>query len=325
MDQRGQSKGMKREYGLDQIERDDRSLVTVGTFDGVHLGHQSIIRYLVDRAKRKSAISVALSFDPHPREVTTGEQVPLLTTIQERAELFSGLGLDRFIVIPFTREFADTSARSFVVDILVNRIGLQEIVVGYDHGFGKGRQGDSELLLSLGAAHNFSVDIIPAKILEQGVVSSTRIRQLLTEKGDVAVAGKLLSRSYSLIGTVIKGDGRGRTIGYPTANIGVQNPNKVIPKQGVYAVHVNEIGGNRTYHAMMNVGVRPTFSESQEYPKQWLEVHIFDFSGDLYGKELQIEFVKRIRDEKKFNSIDALIKQLSKDEVRCRAELKYKT
>ena len=315
---------MKREYGLDQIVRDARSLVTVGTFDGVHLGHQSIIKYLVERASRKSGVSVALSFDPHPRQVLTGEQVPLLTTIQERAEIFAGLGLDRFIVIPFTRAFAEISARSFVIDTLVNRIGLQEIVIGYDHGFGKGRQGDSELLEELGLAYNFSVDVIPAQILEKGVVSSTRIRELLTEEGDVALAGKLLNRAYSLIGTVVQGDGRGRSIGYPTANVDVQNPNKVIPRRGVYAVRVHEVGDTQVFDAMMNVGVRPTFGESKQ-PKQWLEVHVFDYTGDLYGKELQIDFVKRMRDEEKFNSIDALKKQLSKDEARCRAELKYTT
>ena len=316
---------MKREYGLGQIENDPRSLVTVGTFDGVHHGHQSIIQYLVDRAKRKSGSSVAVSFDPHPRQVVTGTPVPLLTTIQERAEIFSELGLDRFIVIPFTRAFADTSAQSFVEDVLVKRIGLQEIVIGYDHGFGKGRQGDSDLLQNLGKQYNFSVDIIPAQILEQGVVSSTRIRELLTKEGDVAVAGKLLNRRYSLIGKVVHGDGRGRQIGYPTANVLVANPNKVIPKRGVYAVRVRKVGIAGSYDAMMNIGLRPTFSDGQNVVDLRLEVHIFDFSEDLYDQELQIEFVQRIRPEEKFNSIEALIKQLSKDEVRCRAELKSLT
>lgn len=313
---------MTREYGLHQIEHDPRSHVTVGTFDGVHLGHQSIMRYLVDRARSRGGISVALSFDPHPREVVTGRPVPLLTTVQERAEIFEALGLDRFIVIPFTPSFAETSPEDFVVDILIKRIGLREIVIGYDHGFGKGRQGDSELLQDLGKAHDFSVDVIPAKILEQGIVSSTRIRELLTKEGDVALAGKLLNRSYSLIGTVVKGDGRGRKIGYPTANIAIVNPNKVIPMRGVYAVRVRKVGGKRVMDAMMNVGVRPTFSDGQSIEKTHLEVHIFDFEENLYGKELQIDFVSRIRDEVKFNSIDALVKQLSKDEVRCRAELK---
>ncbi len=316
---------MKREYGLEQIVNDPRSLVTVGTFDGVHHGHQSIIQYLVERAKRKSGSSVAVSFDPHPRQVVTGTPVPLLTTIQERAEIFSALGLDRFIVIPFTKAFADTSAQSFVEDVLVKRIGLQEIVIGYDHGFGKGRQGDSDLLQNLGAQHNFSVDIIPAQILEQGVVSSTRIRELLTIEGDVAVAGKLLNRRYSLIGKVVHGDGRGRQIGYPTANVLVANPNKVVPKRGVYAVRVRKVGDLASHDAMMNIGLRPTFSDGQNIADLRLEVHIFDFKEDLYGHDLQIEFVQRIRPEEKFNSIEALIKQLSKDEVRCRAELKSLT
>ncbi len=173
---------MELAYGVEDLEKDSTSLVTVGTFDGVHHGHQSIIRYLVDRARRKGGTSVALSFDPHPRQVLTGEAVPMLTTIEERGALFEALGLDRFIVLPFTRDFAATSARDFVVDLLVQRIGLQEIVIGYDHGFGKGREGDSELLQQLGEDHGFTVDVVPAKILEQGVVSSSRIRELLAAK-----------------------------------------------------------------------------------------------------------------------------------------------
>lgn len=312
---------MELAYGVDALEKDATSLVTVGTFDGVHHGHQSIIRYLVDRARRKEGTSVAISFDPHPRQVLTGLPVPLLTTIEERGALFESLGLDRFIVLPFTKAFAATSARDFAVELLVKRIGLQEIVIGYDHGFGKGREGDSDLLQQLGAMHGFSVDVVPAQILEQGVVSSSRIRELLAD-GEVDVAGKLLSRPYSLMGTVVHGDGRGKTIGYPTANIAVTNPNKVVPKQGVYAVRVRVEGVAEQCGAMMNVGVRPTFSDPEKNPLQTLEIHIFDLNEDLYGKRLTVDFVKRIRDEQKFNSIDALIKQLSKDEARCRAELK---
>ena len=312
---------MELAHGIAGIEKDKRSLVTVGTFDGVHHGHQSIIRYLVDRARRKAGTSVAISFDPHPRQVLTGTPVPLLTTIEERAALFEALGLDRFIVLPFTREFAATSARDFVVDLLVEKVGLQEIVIGYDHGFGKGREGDSELLQSLGNTYGFSVDVVPAQILEQGVVSSSRIRELLAA-GAVETAGTLLSRPYSLIGTVTHGDGRGKSIGYPTANIAVTNPNKVVPSHGVYAVRVQLEGADTIYGAMMNVGVRPTFTNPDEHPVQTLETHIFDLEADLYGRRLTVDFVKRIRDEQKFNSIDALIKQLSKDEARCRAELK---
>ncbi|MEM8486133.1 MAG: bifunctional riboflavin kinase/FAD synthetase [Bacteroidota bacterium] len=312
---------MELAYGVEGLKKDNSSLITVGTFDGIHHGHQSIIRYLVDRAQRKGGTSVALSFDPHPRQVLTGEPVPMLTTIEERGALFEALGLDRFIVVPFTEAFAATSARDFVVALLVEQVGMQEIVIGYDHGFGKGREGNSDLLQQLGADYGFSVDVVPAQILEQGVVSSSRIRELLAV-GEVGTAGRLLSRPYSLMGTVVHGDGRGKTIGYPTANIAVANPNKVVPKQGVYAVHVRVGDAPELHGAMMNVGVRPTFANPDKKPLQTLEIHIFDLDADLYGTRLTVDFVKRIRDEQKFNSIDALIKQLSKDEARCRAELK---
>lgn len=308
---------MKREFGLDQIVKDDRSLVTVGTFDGVHLGHQSIIKYLVERARKHDAVSVALSFDPHPREVLRNQPVPLLTTIEERAEVFESLGLDRFIVIPFTQAFAGTRADSFVTDVLVSRIGLREVVIGYDHGFGKGREGDSTLLRTLGKEHGFTVDVVPAQVLEKDVVSSTRIREALTDEGDVALASKLLGRTYGLSGTVVKGDGRGRTIGYPTANIAVDDYRKVIPKRGVYAVKVKVDGESRHYEGMLNIGFRPTF-EGEDLR---IEVHLFDYDGRLYDRQITVAFYERIRDEKKFSSVDELIQQLSRDKERCRAEL----
>jgi len=307
---------MKREIGWNQIEKNGQSLVTVGTFDGVHLGHQSIISYLVDRAKKQNALSVAVSFDPHPRQVVKGSPVPLLTTIEERAAAFEGLGLDRFIVIPFTKEFANTSAEQFVVDILVNRIGLKEIIIGHDHGFGKGREGDKELLVSLGREYNFTVDVIPAQVLELDVVSSTRIRTELQETGNVELVTKLLKRRYSLSGRVVSGDGRGAGIGFPTANIQVNHPQKVVPRKGVYAVLVH-LFDSRVRMGMLNIGVRPTFDGHDTR----IEVHIFDLEENLYEKEIRVEFVRRIRDEKKFNSVDALVQQLSKDKVRCRAEL----
>ena len=307
---------MKREIGWNQIEKNDQSLVTVGTFDGVHLGHQSIIKYLVDRAKKQDALSVAVSFDPHPRQVVKGEAIPLLSTIEERATAFEKLGLDRFIVIPFTKDFANTSAEEFVVDILVNRIGLKEIIIGHDHGFGKGREGDKELLASLGKDHSFAVDVIPAQELELDIVSSTRIRSEIQEKGNVALVTKLLGRPYSLSGSVVEGDGRGATIGFPTANIKVNHPQKIVPMRGVYAVLVHLFDG-RARMGMLNIGNRPTFDGEGER----IEVHIFDLDESLYGQDIRVEFVRRIREEKKFNSVEALVQQLSKDKVRCRAEL----
>ena len=306
---------MKREYGLDQISRDSSSVVTVGTFDGVHVGHQAILRYLVNRAAERSGTSVVLSFDPHPREVVHGEEVALLTTIDERAEVMEKLGIDRFIVIPFTEEFSKLQAESFVRDILVSRIGLQEIVIGYDHAFGRDRRGDAELLADLGNEHGFTVDIIPAQVVEEHVVSSTEIRAALTESGDVKLAAQMLGRRYSLKGTVTKGDGRGRTIGFPTANLSVDHPRKTIPAAGVYAVRVHVPAGesHEVYAGMMNIGNRPTF-KGQDFA---VEVHLLEFEGNLYGQDLRIEFVDRMRDERKFDSVEGLMEQLSRDRSRC--------
>lgn len=310
---------MKREYGLDQISTDPSSVVTVGTFDGVHVGHRAIFRYLVNRASERNGTSVVLSFHPHPREVVHGEEVPLLTTIDERAEVMERLDIDRFIVIPFTEDFSKLQAEQFVVDVLVRRIGLQEIVIGYDHAFGRDRRGDADLLARLGEEHGFTVDIIPAQVVEEHVVSSTEIRDALTGQGDVKLAAQMLGRFYSLTGTVVEGDGRGRKIGFPTANLRVDHPRKVIPAAGVYAVRVavldsSSSDGRNVYDGMMNIGTRPTFSESGFA----VEVHLLDFDGHLYGRDLRIEFVERMRDERKFESIDALIEQLSRDRSRCK-------
>jgi riboflavin kinase / FMN adenylyltransferase len=307
---------MKREYGLEQIVRDGSSVVTVGTFDGVHIGHQAVLRYLVDRAREKGGSSVAVSFHPHPREVVHGESVPLLTTIDERAEFLAELEIDRFIVLPFTREFSRLPAESFIVDILVGRIGLQEIVIGYDHAFGQGRRGDRNMLEAFGRNHGFSVDVLPPQVVERHVVSSSEIRQLLLENGDVMAAAQMLGRPYTIRGKVVGGAGRGRAIGFPTANLAVDHPRKVIPRLGVYAVRVDREG--EQYGGMMNVGRRPTFGDSDLQ----VEVHLFDFDGNLYGRELRIEFVERIREERKFPSAEALAEQLSQDRARCKRRLR---
>lgn len=307
---------MKRETGLEEIVRDPRSVVTVGTFDGVHLGHQAVLRYLLERARVRSGPSVAVTFDPHPREVVHGAAVPLLTTVDERAEVFESLGLDRFIVIPFTRDFAALPAEAFVEDVLVGRIGVQEVVIGYDHAFGRDREGDARLLERLGRRHGFTVDVIPAQVEAEHVVSSTEIRSLLVDRGDVREAARRLGRAYGLGGTVVAGDARGRTIGFPTANLAVDHPRKVVPRTGVYAVRARVEGG-RTYGGMMNIGVRPTFGGDTLR----LEAHLFDFEGDLYGRALRIEFVDRIRDERRFDGVAALVEQLSQDRARCIAIL----
>lgn len=308
---------MKREYGLEQVVKDDRSVVTVGTFDGVHVGHQAILRYLMQRARDQKGQSVVVSFDPHPREVVHGDAVPLLTTIEERSDVMEHLGIDRFIVVSFTEAFSQLDPEAFVKQVLVERVGLKEIVIGYDHGFGKGREGDSALLEELGAQHGFGVDVIPAQAVEQHVVSSTQIRHQLVDEGDVTLAAEMLGRPYRLSGNVVEGDQRGRAIGFPTANLALTHPRKVVPRQGVYAVRVAGADLAAEQGGMMNIGQRPTFDGAG--PQQ--EVHLFDYSGQLYGEELRIEFVKRIREERRFDGVEALKEQLSRDRVRCKAAL----
>lgn len=304
---------MKREIGWDDIIHDDRSVVTVGTFDGVHRGHQAIIEYLHRRAAEQSGPSTLVSFDPHPRSVVHGEDVPLLTTVAERADLLEGLGLDRFVVVPFSTDFAQFGPEEYVRDVLVKRIGMQEITVGYDHRFGKDRAGDVDLLQDLGVQYGFEVDVIPPQEVNHDVVSSSSIRSLLLEEGAIEPANERLGRPYRLDGVVARGEGRGRELGYPTANLALPDAQKLVPKRGVYATTVTLPDG-RQRGGMMNIGRRPTFDEMDVT----VEVHLFDFEGDLYGERLSVQFLQRLRDEQKFQSADALTAQLSEDERRCR-------
>lgn len=304
---------MKREIGWEEISRDTSSVLTAGTFDGVHRGHQAIIDYLKRRADERGGTATVMSFDPHPRAVVHDRDVELLSTLEERGDLLEHYGIDRFVVIPFTREFANLPARQYVEEILVNRIGLAEITIGYDHAFGRNREGDVALLRSMGETHGFEVDVIPAKEVDAGVVSSSRIRSLLRE-GDASGAAKLLGRPYDLRGTVEHGEGRGRTIGYPTANIELRDARKLIPKLGVYAVRVHRLSTGATHSGMMNIGRRPTFDGMDVTA----EVHILDVEADLYGETLRVEFLRRLRDEQKFESADHLVRQLSNDEDHCR-------
>lgn len=308
---------MKREIGLEAITPDERAVVTVGTFDGVHRGHQAILRYLTERARERQGVSTVVSFDPHPREVVHGESVPLLSTIRERAALLEQYGLERFVVIPFTKTFAQLSPQAYVDEILLQRVGLKEIVIGYDHRFGKNREGDRELLERMGSAHGFSVDVIPPQEVDHDVVSSSKIRALLAEEGDVHRAAEMLGRPYALHGTVQEGEKRGRKLGYPTANIGVSDPDKLIPRIGVYATRVQVGDTAPVYGGMMNIGRRPTFDEMDVT----VEVHLLGFEGSIYGEMLHVEFLQRLRDEQKFDSVDALVAQLSRDEKHCRSVL----
>lgn len=306
---------MKRELGWDDITKDPESVLTVGTFDGVHLGHQAIVDYLLDRAARRSGTSTVVSFDPHPRSVVHGASLPLLTSVDERGDILESLGLDRFVVVPFTESFAKLSPEAYVSDILVDRIGLKEIAVGYDHRFGRERAGDVDLLRSLGQQYEFDVDVIPPREVGEDVVSSSTIRESV-EEGNVARATELLGRPYRLSGTVDRGQGRGREIGYPTANLAISEPRKLVPKNGVYAVQVTLPNGT-VKGGMLNIGRRPTFEEMDVT----VEVHLLGYQGNLYGESLSVQFVQRLRDEQKFESADALAVQLSKDERHCKRVL----
>lgn len=304
---------MRFERGLEQVVHDARSVVTVGTFDGVHRGHQAVLQFLMARARERNGISTVLSFDPHPREVLRGELVPLLTTVEERAALMAELGIERLIVLPFTSALASMPARQFVEEILVRRIGLQAICVGYDHAFGRNREGNVALLQELGPRYGFEVDVIPPQVVEDQTVSSTLIRTVLMQHGDVRLASELLGRPYRLQATVVRGEGRGRTLGFPTANLQLTHPRKVVPRNGVYAVRVWLPDAEQPRGGMMNIGVRPTFAGDQ----RTLEVHVLDFEGDLYGRLLRVDFIERLRDEQRFPSVEALREQLFRDRQRC--------
>lgn len=306
---------MRCEIGWENISQDPRSIVTVGTFDGVHRGHQAIVDYLRERARERQGTSTVVSFDPHPRSIVHNEPVPLLTTVDERASLLADLGIDRFVVIPFSSTFAQLSPEEYVQEALVRRIGLQEITVGYDHRFGRKRAGDVDLLGQLGETHGFDVDVIPPQEVGPDVVSSSVIRDQV-ENGDVQRAAELLGRPYELSGTVARGEGRGRKIGYPTANLSLPDSRKLVPKKGVYAVRV-VLPRGETKDGMLNIGHRPTFDEMDVT----VEVHILDVEADLYGDPLTVQFMQRLRDEQKFASADALATQLSEDEQHCRRVL----
>jgi len=294
---------------LKDVKRDPNSVVTVGTFDGVHAGHRAIMDTVVEKAKERNARSIIVTFDPHPRDIINpGETgIKLLTTLQERAEILNELGIDRMVVIPFDRDFSLLSSEEFIRDIIYEKIGVSEFVIGYDHHFGRNREGTIETVERLGKELGFESYVVSEKEVGEKSVSSTIIRNAISKDGEVAQAAELLQRPYRLNGTVVHGDKRGKKIGFPTANIKPGHTNKIIPKDGVYAVKVRVNG--EMYDGMMNIGTRPTF----EGKEKTLEVNLFKFNRNIYGKEVQVRFYERIRDEKKFDGKEALIEQLKQD------------
>lgn len=303
---------------LNDIEFDSNTVLTVGTFDGVHEGHKILIESVVKKAKERNARSVIVTFDPHPRTIISSKNagIKLLTTLQERSEILESIGVDILLVIPFTRDFSLLSSKEFVKDILYSKIGLGDFIIGYDHHFGKDRTGTIETLEELSDELNFVVNVVSRKDMGEVTISSTVIRRELQELGNIEQANKLLGRPYILNGLVIHGDERGREIGFPTANLQPQHPDKIIPKNGIYAVQVRVDG--EWYKGMMNIGVRPTFDGTTKT----LEVNIFEFNQSIYGKTIQVRFIKRIREEQKFSGIAEIKHQLSLDKEKSLQVLK---
>ena len=286
-----------------------KTTVTVGTFDGVHLGHQKIISKLVETAKANGSAPTLLTFDPHPRKVVQpNSSVDLIQTLEERAETLAHLGLKHMVVHPFTKAFSQLSAAEYVKEFLVEMLNIDQIIIGYNHRFGKNRTASVEDLKRFGEIYDFKVMQISAEEIDTISISSTKIRAALAE-GDVVTAHTFLGHPFTLSGTVVKGEQRGRTIGFPTANIAVNHPDKIIPKNGVYAVRVQL--QNKERLGMMNIGTNPTVNGENRS----IEVHIFDWSASIYNQPIQVSLIERIRDELKFDSLETLQKQLEKDKA----------
>ncbi|TVR40404.1 MAG: bifunctional riboflavin kinase/FAD synthetase [Cryomorphaceae bacterium] len=309
---------MKVYQSIDSFAPLAHAVVTPGTFDGVHLGHKTILNRLTEIAAKHKGQSVVLTFHPHPRIVLHGPDtnIRLLTTLEEKTDLLAEAGIDHFIIHPFTPEFSRTSVVHYVRDLLVSQIGMKHMVIGYDHHFGRNREGSLENLQELAPLYDFDIEEIPAQDIDRVNVSSTKIRHALNE-GDVERAARYLGYHYRLTASVVTGQQLGRQIGFPTANLELDNPWKMIPAHGVYAV---EVTVNGTHHAgMLNIGMRPTIAGSDKTTT--LEVHLLDFKGDLYGQQLGIGFVARLRNETRFNSMEQLKEQLIADRERVRETL----
>lgn len=285
-------------------------ILTLGTFDGVHLGHQAIIKAMVKEASEKQQESVLLTFHPHPRMVLypDSHSVRLIDSVEEKLEKLEKLGLDTVILFPFTTKFSRLTAIEFVRDVLVSQIGVKTMNVGHDHHFGKNREGSFQQLVELGTLYGFEVNETQAIGIDGTTISSTKIRNAIKE-GAIATANQFLGTPYQINGHVVHGNKLGRTIGFPTANIEIDQAYKLLPANGVYAVQVEL--NNRKLNGVMNIGIKPTVQQSERIS---VEVFLFDFSEDIYGEHLSVKLLERLRGEQKFDSIEALKSQLSNDE-----------
>lgn len=292
------------------------TVVTVGSFDGVHRGHQDVLGRLVARAAERRTRSVLVTFDPHPLEVVNPAVAPhLLTVGDEKLEVLAESGVDYVAVVPFTRALAALDATEFVDRVLVERFRVAHLLMGHDHAFGRNRAGNPDVLRRLGESRGFSVEVVSAVTAGQGQpISSTFIRRAVAG-GDLASAAEGLGRPYAVGGRVVSGESRGRLLGFPTINVPIESPRKLLPPQGVYAVRVQSAHG--TFGGMMNLGPRPTFGDAEV----GLEVHLFDVARDFYGLRVRVDFVARLRDVRKFDGVEALVAQLRRDEASARGIL----
>lgn len=305
---------------IDEVKFDLNTVITVGTFDGVHLGHKQIIETLINISNEKKYRNFIVTLDPHPRIVLQKNnpeksEIKLLNDLEDRLELFENYGIENVLVINFTEDFAKTSPTQFIEELIYSKIGFKHFLIGYDHSFGKDREGDINLLNSIKDRLNFEVTKVEPYLINEDTISSTKIRKAIAEN-QIQKANSYLGYNYFIKGIVIEGDKRGRQIGFPTANISVEDNYKLIPPVGVYTVKVEILdekiddAHKNEYFGMANIGYRPTFYDEK---KLSIEVNIFDFNSDIYNKEIKVEFLHHLRNEQKFNGIEEIIKQLNLD------------
>lgn len=302
---------MKIYKSINEYNESKNSIITIGTFDGIHKGHQKIFNKVINASKQNNLSSVVLTFFPHPRIILNKyNDIKMIDTLDEKIDHLKKIGIDHLIIHPFDKEFSLLSAEQFIKEYLVDKLKLKHIIIGYDHRFGKGREASVTDLKEYSREFNFLVDEIDAQEIEKIAISSTKIRNSINE-GDLKTTKIYLGRFFCLTGRVVQGDGLGKQINYPTANISIEEDYKIIPKDGVY--YIKTTIDNKLYNGMMNIGHRPTIGTKEKS----IEVNLFNFDRDIYDRIISVDVVEKIRDEKKFSSIEALKTQLARDEEHC--------
>ncbi len=295
-------------HDISDINKDENTFITLGTFDGIHLGHQKIIDRLISKTRSANGRSFLITFHPHPRNIISqNTDFKILSTPAEKAAVLEKLGIMNLLVIQFTKEFSQQTAEDFFKNYIIDKIGIKEIIIGYDHHFGKGRGGDESTLKEMGGQYGFGVETVDAFRLKGEIVSSTKIRKALAE-GDIKTASAYLDRSYEFSGLVIEGDKRGRELGFPTANIKIDNEHKLLPALGIYLVEFFVRG--EKHYGLLSIGKRPTFYNSGKIVP---EVYIYNYDEEIYGEEVKVTILERLRGEEKFSSADELVAQMQVD------------